>query len=117
MSAQSNKQTAVSHSTVEAELVAADQALRTSGLPALPLWERLLNRPLELERYQDNQAAGRIMATGRAPALRHIKRTHCVSVAWLHERVSSPELNLNDCVSEVMAADIVAKHFVNKEMG
>ncbi len=35
------KQTAVSHSTVEAEIVAADHALRTSGLPAMPLWEWL----------------------------------------------------------------------------
>ncbi len=38
LAAQSNKQTAVSHSTVEAEIVAADHALSTSGLPALPLW-------------------------------------------------------------------------------
>ena len=36
--AQSKKQTAVSHITVEAEIVAADHALRTSGLPALPPW-------------------------------------------------------------------------------
>jgi hypothetical protein len=43
---QSKKQTAVSHSTVEAEIVAADHAIRMSGLPALPLWERLLDRPL-----------------------------------------------------------------------
>ncbi len=37
LSGQSKKQTAVSHSTVEAELVAADHAIRMSGLPALPL--------------------------------------------------------------------------------
>ena len=46
LSAQSTKQTAASHITVEAEIVAADHALRTSGLPALPLWERFLSRPL-----------------------------------------------------------------------
>ena len=97
LAGQSKKQTAVSHSTVEAEIVAADHALRTSGLPALPLWERLLNRPLQLELCLDNQATGRRMHTGRAPALRHIKRTHSVSVAWIHERVQSTDLNLNDC--------------------
>ncbi len=32
---QSKKQTARSHNTVEADIVAADHALRTSGLPAL----------------------------------------------------------------------------------
>ncbi len=55
------------------------------------------------------------MSTGRAPTLRHITRTHRVSVAWIHERVSSPDLNLRDCVSEVMAVDIVTKHFFSRE--
>ncbi len=76
--AQSKKQTAVSHSTVEAEIVAADHAIRRSGLPALPLWETVLDRTLSLEVYQDNQATARIMTTGWAPTLRHIKRTHSV---------------------------------------
>ena len=93
LAGESKKQTAVSHSTVEAEIAAADHALRTSGLPALPLWERLLNRTLQLELYQDNQAIGRIVHTGRAPALRHIKRTHSVSVAWIHEQVQSTDDN------------------------
>ena len=92
LSGQSKKQTAVSHSTVEAEIVAADHAIRLSGLPALPLWERLRDRPLSLEVYQDNQATARIMNTGRAPTLRHIGRTHCVSVAWIHERVNGPDI-------------------------
>ena len=81
LSAQSKKQTAVSHSTVEAEIVAAEHAIRMSGLPALPLWERLLDGPLALEVYQDNQATARIMTTGRAPTLRHIKRAHSVSIS------------------------------------
>ena len=111
---QSKKQTAVSHSTVEAEIVAANHALRTSGLPALELWDKILDRSNVLQVYQDNQATARIMTTGRAPALRHCKRTHCVSVAWIHERVSGDDINLNDCVSDVMAADIFTKHFINK---
>ena len=40
LAAQSRKQTVVSRSTVEAEIVAADHAIRMSGLPALPLWEK-----------------------------------------------------------------------------
>ncbi len=107
LSAQSKKQTAVSHSTVEAEIIAADHAIRMAGLPALPLWETILDRPLSLDVFQDNQATARIMTTGRAPTLRHIKRTHQVSVAWLNERVIGPDITLYDCVSEVMAADMV----------
>ena len=45
LSAQSKKQTAVSHSTVEAETVAADHAIRMSGLPAWPLWSGCLTAP------------------------------------------------------------------------
>ena len=116
LAAQSKKQTCVSHSTVEAEIIAADHAVRTSGLPALPLWEKILNRPqVVLQVYQDNQATARIMTTGRAPTLRHIQRTHCVSVAWLHERVIGPDIDLHDWMSDVMAAAIFTKHFVNRE--
>ena len=74
-----------------------------------------MNRPLQLEVYQDNQASGRIMRTGRAPALRHIKRTHSVSVAWIHERVQSTDVNLNECIYDVMAADMFANRFINKD--
>jgi hypothetical protein len=115
LSGQSKKQTAVSHSTVEAEIVAADHAIRSSGLPALQLWERLLNRELLIGVYQDNQATARIMTTGRAPTLRHIKRTHSVSVAWIHERVASDDIQLHDCVSAVMDADIFTKHFISRD--
>ncbi len=80
------KQTAVSHSTVEAEIAAADHAIRTSGLPALHLWERLL----QIDLFQDNQATARIMSTGRAPTLRDIKMTHSRSV--LDQRTSSQRL-------------------------
>ena len=41
LAAQSKKQTAVSHSTVESGVVAAGHALRTSVLQALQRWERL----------------------------------------------------------------------------
>ena len=75
LSGQSKKQTALSHSTVEAVIVVADHAVRTSGLLALQVWERLL----------DNQATARITSTGRAPTLPDIKRTHSVSVAWIRK--------------------------------
>ncbi len=117
LSGQGKKQTAVSHSTVEAEIVATDHAMRSSGLPALQLGERLLNRQLFIHVYQDSQAADLIMTTGRAPTLRHIKRTHNVSVAWIHERVASYDIQLHDCTSAVMAADIFTNIFIYREDG
>ena len=76
---------------------------------------KIFDRPLALEVYQDNQAAARIMTKGLAPTLRHIKRTHSVSVAWLHERVSGPVINLNDCISDVIVADIFTSSFIDRD--
>ena len=36
------KQTVVSHSSTEREIVALDTALRTEGLPLLPFWEAVV---------------------------------------------------------------------------
>ena len=52
----SRKQGAVSHSTPEAEIVAADVAVRLEGVPALPLWDLLLGRPQQILFHEDNQA-------------------------------------------------------------
>ena len=43
ISAGSKRQSCVSHSTLEAELVAADFGLRTDGLPSLSLWRVLFS--------------------------------------------------------------------------
>ena len=40
-SCNSRRQTATSHSTLESEIISADEAIRREVLPALPLWERL----------------------------------------------------------------------------
>ena len=44
LNALSKTQTAVSHSTPEAELVAADIGIRTMGIPCLALWNVVLQK-------------------------------------------------------------------------
>jgi hypothetical protein len=110
LSGQSKKQTCVSHSTPEAEVVAADHGIRTEGLPSLDLLQLILKRDfgsqgrgtislagdkagkpsgpaekLGLNVYEDNSTALHVMKIGKSPALRHIHRTHRVSIAWLHQ--------------------------------
>ena len=80
------RQTCVSHSTPEAGIVAADFALRTSGIPAQQLWNVILGRQAGLVFNEDNHAMIRVCQTGRNPTMRHLGPTHRVSVAWLHER-------------------------------
>ena len=38
-----NKQTAVSHSSTESEIISSDAGLRINGLPALELWDLIVS--------------------------------------------------------------------------
>ena len=73
------------HTTPEAEIVAADLAIRTEGLPALQLWDMVLERSVKLKFQEDNQAIIQILKTSKNPALRHLSRTHRVNISWLCE--------------------------------
>ena len=110
---QSKKQTAVSHSSAEAEIVAADHALRTIGLPALDIWELILGKTgsLNIDMFEDNDACITIFRAGRNPNMRHIGRTHRISIAWLYERLKGPDVDMFRADSELMAADIFTKPF------
>ena len=110
----SKKQTAVSLSTTEAEIVSMVYGLKMLGLPSLDLWETVLDKPMFIDLLQDNQATMRVAITGKHGSLRHTGRTHGVSVAWLHHEVKSQDINLCDCDTTCMAADIFTKHFVGK---
>lgn len=88
LSAVSTRQTAVPHSTPEAELLAADAGVRAEGLTAVTIWEILLGRPVSLILCEDNESAARVIETGRNPTMRHIGRTHKVDLAFLHERAA-----------------------------
>ncbi len=55
------------------------------------------------------------MTTGRAQTVRHNKRAHRVSVACIHERVASDDIQFHDFVSAAMAADLLTKQFRNRD--
>ena len=105
----SKRQTCVS--TPEAEIVASDFALRTSGLPALQLWNIILQRLAGFVFHEDNQAMIRVCQTGRNPTMRHLGRTHRISVAWLHERFAELGIDLRFEMTHRQAADIYTKAF------
>ena len=114
LNAISEKQSCVSHSTPEAEIVAADLAIRTEGLPALQLWDTVLERPTKLVFQEDNQATIQILKTQKNPTLRHLNRTHRVNVSWLCEVFRDlNEVGLKYCKTGEMAADIFTKAFTN----
>ena len=96
----SKKQTSVSKSTPEAEIVAIDHGLCKEGLPALSLWEHILKRKLQLRLMEDNAAACRVLITGRNPSMRHMSRTQRIDVAWLSERYVAGDFRFVDCPSD-----------------
>ena len=109
---QSKKQTCVSNSTPEAEIVAADHAIRTHGVPALDLWELILSSSdLTIEFHEDNQTAVVVLKTGYSAAMRHIERTHGVKLRATAERFWKGDFHMFYERSALMAADIYTKAF------
>jgi len=53
----SKKQTSVSKSTPEAEIVAIDHGLAKEGIPAIGLWEAILKKPIQIRLMEDKSAA------------------------------------------------------------
>ena len=111
LAGQSKKQTCVSHSTPEAEVVAADHGMRTYGLPGMDLWDKLLDRAIVLQFHEDNETAIGAMKHGASPTMRHLKRTHGVCLRWLAERFKHDCYELFYERSALQAADIYTKAF------
>ncbi len=69
----SKRQGAVSHSTTEAEIIAADRAVREHSIPISMLWELFL-RPVQVVLKEDNQATLKIIQTGYSKRVHHTRK-------------------------------------------
>ena len=101
----------MSHSTPEAEIVAADVAMRAMGMPALKLLQRILKKSPNFVFYDDNKAMIGVVRSGRNPTMRHLERSHGVCISWMHEMFTRDYLCLAYEVTDRMAADIYTKAF------
>ena len=109
--AKSAKQTCVAHSTVEAEMVAANTGVRTVGIPSLDLWESVLKRHVVLNLIEDNESTYQIIKTGKNPTMRHLTRTHGVHVSWLHDLWERNIFGVTYTRTEAQCADVFTKTF------
>ena len=64
---------------------------------------------------EDNQAAVRMLETGKNPTLRYMGRTQNVDMAMLFEFFRGRLDNLRYCSTDQQAADIFTKHCTNPE--
>ena len=85
-----------------------DMTIRTIALPLLSLVEEVFGVS-QVQVCGDNQAMLIVMKTGRNPTMRHLSRTHRVSVAWLHEQYQRENFVFSYVTSSDMAADIFTK--------
>ena len=105
------RQGRVSHSTAEAEIVAADHAMSRVGLPAITLWEIVCGRKPKFVFYDDNQAMTGVVSTGKNPTMRHLEWTHGISIASTHDVFKLGFVSLANEVTAKMSADIHTKAF------
>ena len=115
----SKRQTCVSWSTPEAELVAGSHGLTRELVPALDMCDKMLPADYEATFHEDNQAMIRVIQSGRNPTMRYLHRTHRISIAALHELITG-QTELSKVVgceytnSTGMAVDIFTKGFTDK---
>ena len=107
----SKRQGCVSHSTPEAEIVAADYALRTHAVPVISLWKTLVGSDPKIIFHDDNQGMIAIFRSGQNPTMRHLERTHGISIQWMHEIFQNDLIYLVYEVTSKMCADIHTKAF------
>lgn len=99
------------HSTPEAEVVAADYALRNLGIPSLRVWDTLVSHDSKITFHDDNQGMIGVMRTGRNPTMRHLHRSHDISIVWMHQMFQQDYIDLAYEITARMAADIHTKDF------
>jgi hypothetical protein len=83
------------------------------GIPALPLWDLILQKKTRLTFHEDNQAAIYVCQNGRNPTSRTLGRTQGVCVAWLHENFTNGHFDLIYEKTDAQAADIFTKGFTD----
>ena len=101
----SKRQGCVSHSTPEAEIVAMDTTIRLLALPLTSIADEVFGAT-KIQIMGDNQGMLCVIRTGRNPTMRHLARTHRVSVAWLHEQHQREDFEFSYIDTDSMAADM-----------
>lgn len=110
VSAVSKRQTAVCHSRPEAEIVAADHAVRVDSTLMRNFVEPILGIS-KVTLYEDNETCLHVIKTEKTAILRHLGRTHRVDISFLHEQWEEETFNLVNYHTTQQRADVLTKFF------
>ena len=105
----SKRQSATSHSTTEAELVAASKMLRESLVPLQSLWSLMLQRPIDAVLHEDNMSTIVVINAGYSPQLRHIQKHHRISLGEVHELCQHPDMKVQHIDTDKQKGDLMTK--------
>ena len=108
----SKRQTSISRSTTEAEIISLAHSLYTEAIPSLQLWEKLLGRPVNLRIMEDNQATILVARKGYSPKVRRITRIHKVNLGCLAEVLKDGAVTIEYVDAALQAADVFTKALV-----
>ncbi len=111
----SSKQSQVSHSTPESEVVAADTALTKTMVPVIALLHDQMNVPFsERVLYEDNEVAENCLRTGVTRSMQHLlSRTHGIAIQATAECIARERITVRRVSSDRMKADVFTKPFVS----
>jgi len=98
-------------STHRATIVLPARTLRTHAIPVISLWKTLAGRDTKIVFHDDNQGMIAIIRSGQNPTMRHLERTHGISIQWMHEIFQNDLIYLVYEVTSKMCADIHTKAF------
>jgi len=105
----SRRQTSTSRSTTEAEVVALAMSLFGEALPAMDMWDTLLQRRVKLKILEDNEAAIKAIAKGYSSKLRHMGRVHKVNLSSINEVTTSGDVSVAHVGTDEQVADVFTK--------
>ena len=156
------EQTSVSHSSTESEIISLDAGLRMDGIPALDLWDVVIevlhsssnkksstqgaaghcspnsntklkrsgNRnvdevskvdhivpnasssqfEVQLNMFENSEAAIKMIIKGRSPLVRHMSRTHRVALDGLFDRINlDTKIQIKNVDTKNQLADLLTK--------
>ena len=103
------KQSCVSRSTTEAEMVSAATLIFDDGIPIKTVLETLMDAEVNTVLKEDNTAVGTIINNGYSPKLRSLNRTHRISVAAVSEVVKNGLVEVEITPTDEQLGDIFTK--------
>ena len=94
--------------------MAMDTTIRLLALPLASIADEVFGAT-KIQIMGDNQGMLCVIRTGRNPTMRHLARTHRVSVAWLHEQHQREDFEFSYVDTDNMAADMFTKSIPNPQ--